>query len=451
MVSATARILKFAQDMGVKIEEVSNYAFQKKMKHFLSDSKSDESNMCQSDDMIQYMMKFGFYYHLHVRVWFATFENKIVGILMMSKSFNPNARSTGVRTDNFIPSHNNFITHSSDISDMLAICARGFRGLGKLLTLLALSESGPKGLFLQVQQIYTEKAETDPNDPNHLIFVRRASISDAAKVIYSKYGFNEIPVSDGTNILNILCYYRDSPLKDEECVGLLVNWEKSWTSRRNLAPLEEKKQQEEKIEEAAIDFDPFNSPQLDFGGGEYSFLDVPNEYDQHELFALDLNNGPDVILEQEFGDPTILAQGEQGENFEFDPLYGILPNEPEVLPQEQKIQSPPRKRGRPNKKPASGVYECATCHKTFTRSDNYQRHLKIHAAPTKESREFGCPRCDQRFHRKEDLENHMLRKHQKKREYPCPYCPYKAGNTSDLYKHMDVKHADKPRQKKSSK
>jgi len=436
MTRPTAKIIEFGQALGVTIEEVSNYRFSKEIKHMKSDSGTEQSGICQSDDMIAYMTKFGYDYHLNVRVWLATFQGKIVGILMMSKVFNPSARAHSVSTNNFIPQNNNFVTHSKEISDMLAVCAKGFPGLGKLFTLIALSESGPKGLFLQVQQIYIEKAEPDPNDPSHLIFVRKTSVSDAAKVIYTRYGFHEIGVSDGSNMLNILCYYRDSPLKDEECVRLLNDWERSWTSKRNLAPLEEKKQREEKIQEVAVDFEIIPSPQLDFGEGDYSFLDVPHDYTQNELYAQDLNNGPDVILEQEFGDAAILAQGEEGQNFDFDPLYGLEPQEPQ---EEKKIQSPPRKRARANQKQSS--YECSTCHKTFTRSDNYKRHLKIHEG----SKDYECPRCHEKFLRQEDMKEHVKRKHKKIRDRPCPYCEYKAGNTSDLYKHMDKKHPGQPR------
>ena len=457
MSRATATIIDHAKSVGVMIREISTREFLKVIENMKSGNEAYESGICQSDDMIEYMRNFGSYDSDAVRIWLAYFNENIVGIMMMAGAFNAAARARSLMVPRFIPLSNYFSVSPNQISDMLAICARDFPGLGKLLTLIALAESGPRGLFLQVQQIYTEMKEPHPENPNHFVYVRRTSVSAAAKVIYNRYGFKPIQVSNSEEIIeNTLFYYRDTPLQQPECVELLLEWDKSWTNKRTLRTLEEKKRREDEIEAAALQYQNGTYPELDFGDGDVALVDIPHEFDRNQLFALDINNGPNIVNHSESlarSEPLQDSQGGAEEDAQFQspqdrnlvydflnsPAVGRLNNRaPAVVnPHEQKyeVHSPPKKRSKNGaRKPVT--FECEICHKVLNRIDNYKRHLKTHDA----TREYKCPTCGKEFYRRDDLKTHVQRTHEGLRDYPCPYCKHQSGNTSDLYKHIREMH-----------
>ena len=58
----------------------------------------------------------------------------------------------------------------------------------------------------------------------------------------------------------------------------------------------------------------------------------------------------------------------------------------------------------------------------------------------KTKKKFQCPKCDQRFYEKFNLEKHISFDHEGKNHFKCSFCDYRSGNEARLASHISIAH-----------
>jgi KRAB domain-containing zinc finger protein len=83
---------------------------------------------------------------------------------------------------------------------------------------------------------------------------------------------------------------------------------------------------------------------------------------------------------------------------------------------------------------AAENYTCEPCNKTFTRMNNFLRHMKIHEKKSA----YKCPECDKELSRSDALLHHLRAVHQMRmdEECRCKYCGQRFSRWNKLMMHM---------------
>ena len=434
-------IIEFARNYNIHIGEIhppNLLAFTDRLKEnglVLDDEGPGKggSNICQSDFIIELIVYCINHRNAKVRVWVAyNEESQLLGLMLMAPTFKSSFRAEITFVSDFLPQHKNFrdAKTKTHISDMITLCAKGNQGVGKLLTLMALSECKEDGLFLQVQEIYEEVAVG--------VELRKSIRSEAAKAIFRKYNFEPLEVQNSENdILNVLAYYRDHPIEKQELTTALDQWETTYS--RNHPKIDAEINLAQNHETASSDYFPeyLEHEQLDYQFGQEDNLQLfglENQLSSLQLQHLDASAGPSVIQDQTEEVRPFPALAPIS-NFVINPdSFNIAP-----APAPFGLH-PPRQHLRPGPIPEPKI--CPVCGKQFTRFDNLRRHEKAHEEIQLAQREWECPTCHKRYHRKRDLETHIVRIHQKLKRYQCPHCPHKSATNSDVRDHIANMHKE---------
>ncbi|XP_063047247.1 gastrula zinc finger protein XlCGF17.1-like [Engraulis encrasicolus] len=77
-------------------------------------------------------------------------------------------------------------------------------------------------------------------------------------------------------------------------------------------------------------------------------------------------------------------------------------------------------------------YACEHCDKSFGHGNDLVRHMRNHTG----ERPHPCPKCDMTFLRRETLQKHISRKHERKTLPPCPGCGKVFKSERPLVKHV---------------
>jgi hypothetical protein len=463
----TNTIVNWAKDRNVKLERIPTDA--DAIQNLLSEIDNGIEDLCQSGLMKTYIENCGGYSECkNVQIWKAIYNHKIVGLMMMSTKFNLKARGW---PEGYRPQHVNFMGQHHDISDLLLICSKhGPPGLGQLLTLLALSLSGEHGLFLQVQVAFVqmEIAENQleasdriisdefTNYMNESFLVVRPLVLESAKHIYTKMHFEPIHVHNEQNVpLGIVCYYRNTPLTENELRNYLDMLDYKFSSRAARSEQIEFQHVQENLEEKTMDnlqHDPYlyeklTSPQPDYSGElpydpengvAVMHPQTPQQYFNNDfLDAADPLAGQNMIFSGvDNGQPPQLVS----EDITFSPIpYAFGPPSPQLVfsdNESESSQSPKRKAGRPRRTAEENT--CKICNKTFKRGTALRRHMVKHN-PTE--KKLKCEKCEYKTNRTDDMKKHMTRKHADAKLLNCEIChKYETATKSDLQRHMKAKH-----------
>lgn len=93
-----------------------------------------------------------------------------------------------------------------------------------------------------------------------------------------------------------------------------------------------------------------------------------------------------------------------------------------------------------NDKENAKMFECEKCTFKTIRLPSLRCHRQIHGSDVK----FKCQACRFGFNRKQDLDRHILSKHEhlshmvRSKIHRCRYCPYITANSAHLKSHYEL-------------
>ena len=95
--------------------------------------------------------------------------------------------------------------------------------------------------------------------------------------------------------------------------------------------------------------------------------------------------------------------------------------------------------GKPPAKKPHKEHRCETCGKTFDRSDNLNRHRRVHNG----EKPFECSRCEKRFADKSALNRHLKAhdKHVAEHTFTCGTCGQMFHNCVPYNAHIRAAHS----------
>lgn len=81
------------------------------------------------------------------------------------------------------------------------------------------------------------------------------------------------------------------------------------------------------------------------------------------------------------------------------------------------------------------------CDKRFEHLDTLLRHVLFHL----NEKEYACNHCDERFHRKQGVTNHIVRIHHKSQKYHCKKksCSKRFATPERMHQHYTLVHQNK--------
>ncbi|KAG8194545.1 hypothetical protein JTE90_013292 [Oedothorax gibbosus] len=88
-------------------------------------------------------------------------------------------------------------------------------------------------------------------------------------------------------------------------------------------------------------------------------------------------------------------------------------------------------------------FPCELCNRVYTRKDNLREHLRSHTGEVHRRKNHKCPYCDKAFHGQSLLAIHV-RKHTGEKPFSCDFCPKKFPSTGALSKHRMTHTGEKP-------